>query len=70
MDTVTEQQRAILDIERRFWRTAGGKEQAIRDLGMTPTRYYQLLNQMLDSASVLAVEPTLVYRLRRIAHRT
>lgn len=70
MDTVTDQQHTILGIERQFWRTAGAKEHAIRSAGFTVMRYYQLLNQMLDDPAVLAADPTLVYRLRRITHRT
>jgi hypothetical protein len=69
MDTLTAQQRNILAVERQFWRTAEAKEQAIRDMGLTVVRYYQLLNQMLGSQAVLAADPQLVYRLRRIAHR-
>lgn len=63
MDTV------ILDIERRFWKTAEAKEDAIRAAGMSVTRYYQRLNQLLDDPAVLAAEPQLVYRLRRLRHR-
>ncbi len=66
MDTVTNQRRAILDIERQFWRTAGAKEDAIRALGLSVTRYYQLLNQLLDDPVALAVDPVVVYRLQRI----
>lgn len=70
VDTLTAQQHAILEIERTFWRTAGAKEQAIADIiGLTPMRYYQLLNQMLGDPAVLAADPQTVYRLRRIAHR-
>jgi hypothetical protein len=65
MDTVT-----MLGIERQFWRTAGAKEEAIRAHGLTVTRYYQLLNRLLDDPAALAIDPQTVYRLRRIAHRT
>jgi len=65
VDTVT-----ILNIERQFWRTAGAKEEAIREHGITVTRYYQLLNRMLDDPAVLASDPQLVYRLRRLSRRT
>lgn len=69
VDTLTGQQQAILEVERQFWRTVGAKDQAIRGAGFTVMRYYQLLNQMLDDPAVLAADPTLVYRLRRIARR-
>jgi hypothetical protein len=60
----------ILALEKQFFRTAGAKEEAIKALGLTPMRYYQLLNRLLDDPAALAEEPQLVYRLRRIAHRT
>ena len=57
----------ILRFERQWWQYAGVKEQAIRDLfGLSPTRYYQVLNQVIDNPAALAVEPLLVRRLRRL----
>jgi len=61
MDTLT-----MLDIERKFWRTAGAKEDVIREHGLTPTRYYQLLNQLLDDQAVMAADPVTVKRLLRL----
>lgn len=69
MDPLTEQQRAILAVEAQFWRTAGAKEEAIRAMGISPTRYYQLLNRMLDDPAALAADPQTVYRLDRIRRR-
>lgn len=67
MDTMTERDLAILDLEASRWDTAGGKEQAIRDqLATTPVRYYQRLNQLLELESALALHPLMVNRLRRI----
>lgn len=64
---LTERDRAILAFERRWWRYAGAKEQAIRErLGMSATRYYQLLNAALDKPAALAHDPLLVKRLRRL----
>jgi hypothetical protein len=64
---MTEQEAAILAFEARWWRYAGHKEQAIRDeLGLWPTRYYQLLVRLLDNPEALAADPVLVNRLRRI----
>jgi hypothetical protein len=62
----------ILVFELRWWRHAGAKEQAIRDtFGLSPTRYYQLLNRLLDQPAALAHDPVLVSRLRRLrASRT
>jgi hypothetical protein len=71
-DGLTERERQILAFERQWWRRAGAKEQAIRDLfEFSSTRYYQLLNGLLDSADALAYDPVLVKRLRRLrASRT
>jgi len=61
---------AMLAIERRFYAHAGGKEQAIADeLGLTATRYYQLLNRLLDKPEALATDPVTVNRLRRLRAR-
>jgi Protein of unknown function (DUF3263) len=55
----------VLDFERRSWRGPGVKEQAIaEDLGMPATRYYQLLNELIDRPEALASDPVLVKRLR------
>ena len=57
----------ILAFERQWWKYAGAKEQAIRDLfDMSATRYYQLLNSLIDSPAALAHDPMLVKRLRRL----
>jgi hypothetical protein len=58
---------AILAFERRWWRFAGAKEEAIRrELGLSPTAYYQVLNRLLDDPSAQRAEPELVERLRRL----
>jgi hypothetical protein len=57
----------ILQFERQWWLYAGNKEQAIRDMfDLSPTRYYQVLNQVIDNPHALAAEPLLVRRLRRL----
>lgn len=59
--------RAMLDFERQWWRQPGAKEQAIRDrFEMSPTRYYQALNALLDAPAALSYDPALVGRLRRL----
>ena len=55
----------ILAFERRGWRSSGVKEQAIAEmLGMSATRYYQLLNELIDRPEALAADPVLVKRLQ------
>ncbi|NBE81083.1 DUF3263 domain-containing protein [Micromonospora sp. NEAU-HG-1] len=64
---LTERELRILAFEQQWWRHAGAKEQAIRDaFGVSATRYYQLLNGLLDNPAALAAEPLLVGRLRRL----
>lgn len=70
MDTLTDEQQTIMAIEAAFWKTAGAKEDEIRaTLGITPTRYYQLLNQLIGYEAALAYDPVTVKRLRRIARK-
>ena len=62
-----EREREILAFERQWWKYAGAKEQAIRELfEMSATRYYQVLNALLDRPEALAHDPMLVKRLRRL----
>ena len=57
----------ILMFERQWWKFAGAKEQAIRDkFQMSATRYYQILNALIDKPEALAQDPLLVKRLRRL----
>lgn len=64
---LSDTDRAILDVERRTWKYAGTKEQAAaRATGLTPTRYYQALNRLLDDPEAVAVDPITVNRLRRL----
>src|ERR1044072_1544290 len=59
--------REILTFEGQWWKSAGPKEQAIRDLfDMSATRYYQVLNALIDRPEALACDPMLVKRLRRL----
>lgn len=58
---------AVLDLARRHWHRQGARERAIREqLGMSPARYYQLLNALLDTPAALAHDPVTVNRLRRL----
>ncbi|MGH3344363.1 MAG: DUF3263 domain-containing protein [Carbonactinosporaceae bacterium] len=66
-DGLSERERAILAFERQWWKYTGAKEQAIRELfDMSATRYYQLLNGLLDRPEALVHDPMLVKRLRRL----
>jgi Protein of unknown function (DUF3263) len=65
MPALSERDMRLLAFERGTWRTAGAKEQAIVEvLGISATRYYQLLNELIDSPEALKFDPVLVKRLR------
>ena len=65
--TLTDLEMAILEFERNWWRYAGAKEAAIKELfDLTAPRYYQLLNDLIDRDDALAASPMLVKRLRRL----
>jgi hypothetical protein len=64
---LTEREVQILAFESKWWKHAGAKEQAIRDaFSLSSTRYYQLLNGLLDNPAALAHDPVLIGRLRRL----
>ena len=56
----------ILAFERQWWKYAGSKEQAIKGLRRGSTRYYQVLNALLDTPEALEADPMLIKRLRRM----
>ncbi len=57
----------MLALERQWWKYAGAKEQAIRELfDLSATHYYQILNALIDTEDALAHDPMLVKRLRRL----
>ena len=64
---LSDRDHKILAFERQWWKYAGVKEQAVKDLfDMSATRYYQVLNAIIDTPEALAVDPMLVKRLRRM----
>jgi hypothetical protein len=66
-DELSERDRAILGFERQWWKYAGAKEQAVREkFDMSSTRYYQVLNALIDRPEALGFDPLLVRRLRRL----
>ncbi len=66
-DGLSERDCEILAFERQWWKYAGSKETAIKELfDMSSTRYYQVLNGLIDDPAALAHDPMLVKRLRRL----
>ena len=65
--TLTDLELRILEFERSWWRYAGAKESAIKELfDLTPPAYYQALNNLIDRDDALLAQPMLVKRLRRL----
>ena len=65
MPALSERDLRILAFERGTWRSTGAKEQAIAEVFAFPaTRYYQLLNELIDNPEALKSDPALVKRLR------
>ena len=65
--TLTALEVRILELERSWWRFAGAKESAIKELfDLTPPAYYQALNNLIDRDDALLAQPMLVKRLRRL----
>ena len=63
---LSERDRAVLAFEKQHFKYSGSKEQAIRDrFGVSATRYYQILNALLDRPEALEFDPMVVNRLRR-----
>lgn len=59
-------ERAILDLERTWWTFDLPKATVIREqLGMSPTRYYELLSLMLSGDAAYDYDPLTVARARR-----
>jgi uncharacterized protein DUF3263 len=66
VSSLTELQMRILAFERSWWQSPGVKERQILDaLGLSPTRYYQMLNELIDKPEAAQFDPALVARLRR-----
>src|SRR2546423_2264729 len=63
---LSQRSRDIIDFERTWRALPGTKAQAIRErFGLSDSRYYQLLNDILDEPGVAAYDPLVVKRLRR-----
>ena len=66
-NSLSELEIRILDFESNWWRFAGAKESAIKELfHLNAPRYYQLLNDLIYRDDALTASPMLVKRLRRL----
>jgi hypothetical protein len=67
VSALSDRDREILEFERHWWKYAGAKETAVREkFDMSSTRYYQVLNALIDRPEALEADPLLVRRLRRL----
>ena len=72
--SVVRQVRGTATLGMHLWRQVvqcphfvPGSEQAVREMfNMSATRYYQVLNALIDRPDALAFDPMLVKRLRRM----
>jgi hypothetical protein len=63
---LSERELAILEFEGSWWTVPGPKEAAIKArLGLSPSRYREILALLIDSAEAESVAPLLIRRLRR-----
>ena len=63
---LTQRDLDILDFERTWWKEFGPKHRAIRArFGLSASRYYEVLDLLIDDPDALAHDPMLVRRLRR-----
>jgi Protein of unknown function (DUF3263) len=64
---LTDLEVRILDFERQWWKYAGIKDSAIRELfNLSAKQYYELLNNLIDRPDAMAASPLLIKRLRRL----
>jgi hypothetical protein len=62
-----EREKAVLEFEGSWWLYPGPKDRAIREhLGMSATRYYQVLRRLLDDEAADRYAPLVVRRLRKV----
>lgn len=60
----------MLEFERSWWKYPGAEETALLErFGWSMTRYYQVLNALIDTPAALAFDPLTVNWLRRLRHQ-
>ncbi len=65
--TLSDADRAILDLEREWWTRPGTKTSAIREeLGLSSSRYYRRVGELIQLPGAFTYDPLTVKRLRRL----
>ena len=68
--SLSARDRAILDFERTWRHLEGPKEVAIREhFSISPSRYYEVLNALLEDAEALSYDPLTVKRAQRVRNQ-
>ncbi|GBE26049.1 hypothetical protein BMS3Bbin02_02342 [bacterium BMS3Bbin02] len=63
---LSERDRQVLDFEERLWQLDATKQSGIRiQLGMSVTRYSQILRRLVDDPEALRYAPMVTRRLRK-----
>jgi hypothetical protein len=67
---LSERDRAVLDFEGSWWLYPGPKDRAVREyLGISATRYYQVVRRLIDDEEALREAPLTIRRLRKMRHQ-
>lgn len=67
---LSEKEREVLDFEGSWWKEGGPKEVRIREqLQLSPTRFYAMLQELMESAEAMEHSPLVVRRMRRMRER-
>lgn len=65
-----QRDRAVIDFERSWFLYPGPKDRAVAEyLGISATRYYQVLRRLLDDPEAERYDPLTIRRLRRVRDR-
>lgn len=63
---LSSEELAVLHFEKNWKGRSTRKNNAIRELGMSPSHYYLVLGRVIDNPDALMEEPELVRRLLRL----
>lgn len=67
---LSDKEREVLDFEGSWWKEGGPKEVRIREqLQLSPSRYYAILQELMESAEAMEHSPLVVRRMRRMRER-
>lgn len=62
-----ERETSVLEFEAAWWLYPGPKDRSIREyLGISATRYYQVLRRLIDDPEAERHDPLTIRRLRRV----